>query len=98
MADKSRRQFNKLVGSVALVPLTSLLASRHAIAAEFVDPESAAAKGLKFVLESEVEDQNCSGCLFYTSEDDTAGKCIIFTGSKVPATGWCTSFQGKKTP
>lgn len=96
MTDRSRRKFNKVLGGgVALIPLSAVLGSRTASAAA-VDPESAQAKALQFVVESAKQDQLCSGCIFYTSVDDANGNCVIFANGEVPARGWCTSFKSGK--
>ncbi len=97
MANLNRRRFNKaLGGSVSLIPLSALLGSPNAAAAA-LDPESAAARALKFTLESEKEGHSCSKCLFYSTVDESMGTCIVFGNSQVPSVGWCTSFQMKKT-
>ena len=40
-------------------------------------------------------DQSCANCALYTSTSDAVGKCAIFTGKQVKATGWCTAYTKK---
>ncbi|WP_321888946.1 high-potential iron-sulfur protein [Paraburkholderia bannensis] len=38
--------------------------------------------------------QACSGCsLFQAGSDDKWGDCLLFSGKRVAAAGWCTSFS-----
>jgi hypothetical protein len=43
--------------------------------------------------------QHCSGCMLFTAVgkkgSDEVGKCALFAGQLVKATGWCTSFSKK---
>lgn len=64
---------------------------------EMLDPESAEAKAVKFVSESEDPAQICAGCNFYSSIDDDSGSCIILGGSTVPKGAFCSAYQAKKT-
>lgn len=92
-----RRHFNKLLASGAVaIPLTALT-NRAAMADDtpMVDPESATAKALQYMVETDKE-QRCDGCVLYQAEEGAdKGLCSIFPGQAVPAQAWCTAFQPK---
>ena len=92
-----RRRFTQLAaGGVVAVPVVALMGSRaQADDAPMVDPESATAKALQYVAETDKE-QKCSGCVLYQgAADDAKGLCSIFPGQSVPASAWCSAFQPK---
>lgn len=97
MNNISRRHFTKILGGVSALA-TGAIAINKAAAdghSNMLDPESAAAKGLQFVVVSE-NDSNCAGCLHYGDDGSgSKGECTIFSGSLVPAEAWCAAFQPK---
>jgi hypothetical protein len=95
MTKSSRRQFLSHLSKTAVaIPLSSLFTQTvYAADAVKVDPEGAQAKALKYVHQSEVEDQLCKGCQLYSDSDTEGwGNCAIFPGKVVDANGWCASW------
>ncbi len=94
MTDIKRRKFVTLMGaSATAIPLSALVASLPSHAADAVDPESAQAKALQYVAESEVEGQNCTNCALYTgAEGEDMGPCPLFPGAVVMGAGWCSAY------
>ena len=79
-----------------LIPIFAIEAA-HADDSKMVDPESPQASAVAFLKESNNPDRNCSNCnLFSAIEDSGNGNCIIFSGSTVPAKGFCNAYQPKK--
>lgn len=97
MTDIKRRKFVTLMGAGATVlPLSALVASLPSHAADMVDPESAQAKALQYVAESENAEQNCSNCTLYQgAEGDESGPCALFPGAAVSSAGWCSAWVPK---
>ena len=61
-----------------------------------VSPDDPTAKSLKYVDQSTMDGQICSGCQLYTgTEGKSYGPCAIFPGKEVAANGWCSSFVKK---
>jgi len=90
----SRRRFTQLLGGASALATTTIVAKNVAADghSNAVDPESAQAQGLQFVLVSE-NDNKCSGCLHYTDDGSgEKGPCNIFAGGVVPGEAWCTAF------
>ena len=97
MTDIKRRKFVTLMGaSATVIPVSALIASLPSHAADVVDPESAQAKALQYVAESENAEQNCANCSLYTGEADAdMGPCPLFPGAEVMAAGWCSAWVAK---
>ena len=97
MTDKKRRQMLFVMGATAAtVPVSALIGALPSHAAEMVDPESAEAKGLAYVAESEKDDQNCANCALFQADDGAeAGACPLFAGKEVHAAGWCSAYAPK---
>ncbi len=95
MTDQKRRDFIRMAGATAAIPLTAVVASRLAYAADLVDPTSPAAVNLKYIAMSEIPDQMCKGCALYQGGDAAQGACPLFQGSDVTAEGWCTAWVKK---
>ena len=99
MKNLNRRQFNQLLGKgIVAVPVGMLAASlpSRANAADLVDPESATAQGLKYMVESDKGDSKCKTCSWYTAKDSgDTGACSIFGGASVPAGAWCSAYAPK---
>ena len=99
MKNKSRRNFNKLIGTgLTVVPLAHLVASLPARADDvpMVDPESAVAVGLKYQEVSETDGLNCANCALYQADEGAeAGVCPLFSGSLVGAEAWCSAWAAK---
>jgi len=97
MSKISRRRFTQILGGASALAATSV-AMKEAAAdghSNLLDPESEAAKGLQFVLQSDSENK-CAGCLHYTADESgDKGKCTIFPENLVPAEAWCAAFQPK---
>jgi len=97
-AKPTRRTFiRQLSGSIALIPIVAITASRAALADEFVDSESAKAKGLQYRAVTEIDTARCTNCALYTSSSDTeeGGSCPLFQGVLVHADGWCSAWAAK---
>lgn len=94
MTDIKRRKFvSMMTAGAAVVPVSALVASLPSHAAELVDPDSAQAKALQYVAESENPEQNCANCALYTgAEGDAQGGCPLFPGQAVTAAGWCSAY------
>lgn len=98
MTDIKRRKFvTFLSAGAAAVPLSALITSLPSHAADpAVDPESAQAKALQYVVMTEVEGKMCSGCALYSgAEGSDMGGCPLFPGSSVPAAAWCSAYVPK---
>ncbi|NND90780.1 MAG: iron permease [Granulosicoccus sp.] len=79
----------------AVVPVSALVASLPSRAQDMpvVDPESAQAKALQYVSETEIPDQNCANCTLYSgAEGADAGPCPLFPGVSVMASAWCSAY------
>lgn len=95
MTDIKRRKFVSLMtAGAAVVPVSALVASLPSHAANApVDPESAQAKALQYVSESEKSDQMCGNCtLFSGAEGEDMGTCPLFQGSSVMSVAWCSAY------
>lgn len=97
MTDIKRRKFVTLMGaSATIIPVSALVASLPSHAADAVDQESAQAKALQYVAESENAEQNCANCTLYTgAEGEDMGPCPLFPGASVMAAGWCSAWVPK---
>jgi len=98
MTDQTRRDFIRLAGISAVVPVSALVGSRLASAADMpmVDPESAQAVALQYAATSETEGQTCSNCALYQGEEGSeGGACPLFQGSNVGAGAWCSAWVAK---
>lgn len=99
MTDIKRRKFISLVGvGATAIPVSALIASlpSHASDLVAVDPESAQAKALQYVSESEKGNSNCGNCTLYSgAESEDSGPCPLFPGSAVMSAGWCSAYVPK---
>ncbi len=99
MTDMNRRKFNKLLcGGVASVPLAALVAQlpSHAADTVTVDPDSAQAKALQYMAESDKDGKQCVSCSLYQGAGDSkTGPCPLFPGVSVHANGWCSAYVPK---
>ena len=97
MTDIKRRKFVTMLGaSATVIPVSALVASLPSHAQDAVDPDSAQAKALQYVVESEKGDQKCGSCtLFQGSASEKAGPCPLFPGSVVSTEGWCSAYVPK---
>jgi hypothetical protein len=97
----SRRKFRVL----SVCSASSLALAREAFADEPILAESdeqARRLGYKAVattvdakeFPSYKPGQDCSSCsLYQAGSDDKWGDCLLFSGKRVAAAGWCTSFS-----
>ncbi len=97
-----RRHFIELaaVGLVA-APLTTVLFSGRAEAAETVSESDPKAVALKYKADATKSADRkdpaavCDNCNLYTGKPgDAMGACALFEGRLVAARGWCTSWEG----
>ena len=99
MTDKKRRQFVTLMSATTVaIPVTALVGSRMAYAAELpmVDEASDEAKNWEYVAASATDGQACSGCALYQGEAGSeAGPCPLFPANHVHSAGWCKAFAPK---
>lgn len=58
-----------------------------------IDANAALVSSLNFHVESPKPDQRCEICHFYTATGGGRGKCQLFPRGRVPAGGWCASWQ-----
>jgi hypothetical protein len=107
-ANPSRRRALKLVaGAAAVLPLSALVASRQAMAADLphVTENDPIAIGLKYKHDATqaprtdkagkaAADQVCNNCQFAQAEGDWV-PCTIFPGKAVNGNGWCTAWAPK---
>ena len=95
MTDIKRRKFVSLMtAGAAVIPVSALVASLPSHAADApVDPESAQAKALQYVSESEKSDQKCGNCTLYSgAEGADMGACPLFQGASVMSEAWCSAY------
>jgi len=94
MTDIKRRKFVTMMSAgAAVIPVSALVASLPSHAAELVDADSAQAKALQYVGESEIADNNCANCALYTANDgEDKGMCPLFPGQLVMGAGWCSAY------
>lgn len=93
----SRRRFTQILGGASALAAGSIAVNKAAADghSNLLDPESPAAKGLQFVLQSESADK-CAGCIHYTDDGSgDKGKCTIFPANVVPGEAWCAAYQAK---
>ena len=98
MTDQKRRSFIRIAGVSAAIPVSAVIGSRFANAADMpmVDAASAQAVALSYAAESATEGQMCSNCALYQGEADSeAGPCPLFQGSHVGAGAWCSAWVTK---
>jgi len=97
MTDLKRRDFIRLASATAVIPVSALVGSRLASAADMpmVDPASAQAVALKYAAASETEGQNCANCALYQGDGADAGPCPLFQGSHVASGAWCSAWVTK---
>ncbi len=97
MTDQKRRDFIRFATISAAVPVSAVVGSRLATAADMpmVDASSAQAVALKYAVASEVEGQMCSNCALYQGADADAGPCPLFQGSHVGKDAWCSAWVTK---
>lgn len=95
MTDEKRRNFLRLAGATAVIPVSAVVGSRltHAADMPMVDPESPQAVALQYVATSEMEGQNCANCALYQGEEGAeGGPCPLFQGSHVGTGAWCSAW------
>ena len=94
MTDQKRRNFIRMASATAVIPVTAVIGSRLAVAADMpmVDAESAQAVALKYTAMSETEGQMCGNCALYQDKDADAGPCPLFQGSHVAKEAWCSAW------
>ena len=99
MTDMNRRKFNKLLGTgIVAVPLAGVVGTlpSHAADAPMLDPETAQAKALQYMSESDKDGKTCSNCTLYQGTADAdGGPCPLFSGSSVASGGWCSAWVAK---
>lgn len=82
----------------AVIPVSALVASLPSRADDLplVEEDSAQAKALQYVGESENAEQNCGNCTLYTGEEGAdMGPCPLFPGANVMKAGWCSAYVPK---
>lgn len=94
----SRRHF---IQFCALAGSTALPAAARA-QAPLVDEQSTQAQALGYVGNAARVDrakykqyaagQHCGGCALYQGGSAANGKCALFPGKEVAATGWCSAY------
>lgn len=107
--DCRRRRFIKVsFGSIAAIPVTSLLLGTPAHAQlVLLDENDPMAKGLGYKHDTNDVDhdaypnhspeQLCSNCKIYlASAGEPQGACVIFPGKAVKAGGWCAAWEIKE--
>ena len=99
MTDMNRRKFNKLLGTgIVAVPLAGVVGTlpSHAADKPLLDPETAQAKALQYMTESDKEGKSCSTCTLYQgAADSEAGPCPLFGENTVSAKAWCSAWVAK---
>ncbi len=97
MTDMKRRKFNKMLGgSVVGIPLATLIGQLPSHAADTVDPDSAQAKALQYMAESDKDGKACKSCSLYQGDASSdSGPCPLFPGVSVHANGWCSAYVPK---
>ncbi len=95
----TRRGFHRL-GAAALVAAgTNLLPGRAgADSRELVtelEENADLVASIKYVNESEVKGQLCSGCILYQAGENGRGKCTLFQKGLVSEKGWCLSWNAR---
>ena len=102
--NKTRRQVIKTVAlSTAVIPLSSLLASRPGHAQEKVDENDQVAKSLNYKHDANAvtdakrsADQFCYNCQLYQGqESEEWAACAIFQNKLVAGKGWCSAWIKK---
>ena len=99
-----RRALGVLATAVAVIPATSLIGSRQAVAADLphVDESDPIAVGLKYQHDATkaarvdkagtpADQQLCNNCQLAQGEGDWVA-CSVFPGKAVNANGWCTAW------
>lgn len=112
MSDQSanisrRRALGVLAAAVAVVPVTSLISTRRAMAADLpqVSESDPMAAGLQYKHDATqaaridkagtpADQQFCNNCQLAQGEGDWV-PCSIFPGKAVNANGWCTAWAPK---
>jgi hypothetical protein len=108
-ANVSRRRALKMVaGAAAVVPLSTLITSRSALAADLphVAEDDPVAVGVKYVHDATkanrvdkagvaAAEQHCLNCNFAQATEGEWLPCQIFPGKAVNANGWCTAWAPK---
>ncbi len=95
----SRRHFIRIIPAAGTAAW--LLAAGHARAA-LVEEDQAQAKALGYVSDATRADrarykqyapgQHCGACALYQGGKAPSGKCALFPGKEVAATGWCSAY------
>lgn len=98
MTDEKRRSFIRMASVTAAIPVSAVIGSRFATAADMpmVDAASAQAVALSYVAESATDGQMCSNCALFQAEAGAEdGACPLFQGSSVGAASWCSAWVVK---
>lgn len=100
--DNSRRKF--VVSSLCAASSLMLVRAAHAADDPMLAESDAQARSLGYVADAANVDkakysaytqgQSCGTCsLFQPDADAKAGHCLIFSGKRVAAAGWCSSYS-----
>ncbi len=99
MTDKSRRKFNKLLGTgLVAVPIAGLMGTLPSRAADkpLLDAGTAQAKALQYMAESDKKGKICGNCtLFQGAAGDETGPCPLFGENVVSSKAWCSAWVAK---
>ncbi len=80
----------------ALLRATPARAEEEKLVTEL--PDQSMVTALQYTNKSEKADQDCKGCQFFTSQEDSArGQCQLFPVGLVTSEGWCASWVTKTT-
>ena len=91
-----RRLFLQQLGSGALALSLGAAATTHPALADDsrLDPESDSARALGYLETAPNSSKRCSTCqLFKGAASASWGRCGIFPGKRVKATGWCSAWS-----
>lgn len=103
----NRRNFLKF--SAFAVVVAGFFGKATSAFAQMVDTSKGMAKTLKYVddgakvakegkMPAKYKDgQSCANCQFYKKVDDKKGNCTLVKPGFVAVTGWCTSYNLKKS-
>jgi hypothetical protein len=96
---QNRRLFIKTLAGIGIgVVANQFLKVSHAAAdtCSKVSPKNPMVDALAYVDKSATKGQNCANCVqFQGKPKDKTGKCPIFQGCEVTASGWCKSWAKK---
>jgi hypothetical protein len=99
-----RRALTLALGSVALVPLSSLVTQREAVAGDLphLGEDDPTAKALSYVNDATTatggtrkDGQFCKNCNLIQGSEGAWRPCSIFPGKAVNENGWCKAWVGR---